>query len=124
MNERPIYLDLLRIRLPLPGLISFAHRVSGVVLFFSIPYFLDVLERSVSGAYGFSMVRQQLRSLWFVPFIFITVWSLCHHLLAGIRFLLMDLDIGLGKGQSRLSAAWVGGAAIIFTLFLMLEIYS
>lgn len=93
-------------------------------MFLAIPFALDALERSLSGAEGFATVRRELESFWLAPFIFVVVWSLCHHLFAGIRFLLMDLDIGLDKHQSRLSAAWVGGLSIIFALFLMWGIYA
>ena len=123
MNVRPVYLDLFRIRLPLPGLISFAHRISGVVLFLTMPFALDVLERSLDGPVGFAMAHQLVMSFWLAPFILLITWSLCHHMLAGVRFLLMDIDVGLGKRQSNQSAAWVGWGALLLTLLLMLEFY-
>ena len=33
-KRRPVYLNLVRIRLPLPGLVSILHRMSGAALFF------------------------------------------------------------------------------------------
>jgi succinate dehydrogenase / fumarate reductase cytochrome b subunit len=33
-KQRPKHLDLATIRLPIPGIVSILHRVSGVALFF------------------------------------------------------------------------------------------
>lgn len=123
MNARPVYLDLRRIRLPLPGVISFAHRVAGIVLFIGIPFALYVLELSLSSNVGFSKAHDWLASPWLAPFLLLVVWSLCHHLLAGIRFLFMDIDVGVDKCSSHLSAAWVGGLALVIAGALLLEFY-
>ena len=32
-KERPVYLDIQKIRLPIPGLVSIFHRFSGIALF-------------------------------------------------------------------------------------------
>jgi len=50
---RPVYLDLLRIHLPLPGWVSILHRVSGVLLFLAVPLGVWVLSRSLSDEAGF-----------------------------------------------------------------------
>lgn len=123
MKARPVYLNLFRIHLPLPGLISFAHRISGLVLLLLIPLALYALERSLSSPEGFYKVREQMASPWFFPLVLLLVWSLCHHLLAGIRFLLMDIDVGLRRRYSQQSAAWVGGAALVFAVMLLVEFY-
>ena len=38
-KPRPVYLSLLRIRLPLPGIVSILHRISGFVLFLFLAHF-------------------------------------------------------------------------------------
>ena len=43
-RPRPKYLNLLQIRLPIPGLVSILHRVSGAVLFLFIPFLLVLFE--------------------------------------------------------------------------------
>lgn len=37
---RPVYLDLPNIRLPIPGIVSILHRISGVGLFIMLPFLL------------------------------------------------------------------------------------
>ena len=38
LKQRPVYLDLVRIRLPLPGIVSILHRISGALLFLVGPH--------------------------------------------------------------------------------------
>jgi hypothetical protein len=37
-TDRPVYLNLLQISLPLAGQVSFAHRVTGIVLFAGVAF--------------------------------------------------------------------------------------
>ncbi len=122
-TQRPVYLDLFKIKLPLPGVISFAHRVSGALMFLGIPFVLYLLDLSLSGSAGFMHARAVATSWWLVPAVVLVTWSLCHHLLAGVRYLLMDLEIGIAKRPSFRSAAWVGVSALVLTVILLLEIY-
>ncbi len=121
--QRPVFLNLFKIRLPLPGVVSFAHRVSGALMFFGIPFVLYLFDLSLSGPEGFAQARSWAGSLWLTPVIVLLAWSLCYHLLAGIRYLLMDLDLGIDRKASYLSAAWVAGLALLLSLWLLLEIY-
>jgi succinate dehydrogenase / fumarate reductase, cytochrome b subunit len=118
-KPRPIYLDLLRIRLPVTAILSIAHRISGVLLFLAIPLVLYLLQLSLQGPEGFARVQElfghrTLRLLGAVLF-----WAYVHHLLAGIRFLLLDLDIGIELAPARKSA-WVvniaAGVAFLIAL--------
>jgi len=53
IRTRPIHLDLLRIRLPLPGWVSILHRLSGALLFLAVPLSVGLLAHSLSEAAGF-----------------------------------------------------------------------
>ncbi len=51
VKPRPVYLNLPRIRLPLPGIVSILHRVSGAVLFlFAIPVLLAAVGTCTTSA--------------------------------------------------------------------------
>ncbi|HHH40063.1 MAG TPA: succinate dehydrogenase, cytochrome b556 subunit [Sedimenticola sp.] len=50
--------------------------------------------------------------------LFLLTWAMVHHLLAGIRFLLIDFDIGVGKRAGRRSAVLVMLLAPLFALVL------
>ncbi len=105
-EKRPVYLNLFKIRLPSTGIVSFAHRVSGVLLFLAIPFSIYVLDRSVTSRQHFEDAAQLLQHPVLQIVLLLLVWALVHHFLAGIRYLLLDLDIAIEKTSSRASA-WI-----------------
>jgi succinate dehydrogenase / fumarate reductase cytochrome b subunit len=48
----------------------------------------------------------------------ILLWSIAHHFFAGLRFLLIDAEIGVEKSQARLGA-WLVLLAEVITLFVI-----
>ena len=118
-DTRPFFLNLLKIRLPVPGIVSIFHRISGVFLFLAIPCFVYLLDLSLQGEPGFRQAAALLSTPVAKLIVLVLVWSLVHHLFAGIRFLLTDFDIGLSKGQS-IKTAWLVIAVEIVTLALIL----
>ena len=117
-NKRPIYLNLFKIRLPLTGIVSLVHRGTGVLLFLSIPFAVYLLDLSVSSPDGYQHVRQTLNQPFMLMVQIILLWSFAHHFFAGIRFLLIDADIGVEKTQSRIGA-WLVVIAEVITLFVI-----
>lgn len=115
---QPVYLNLLKIKLPLPGIISFAHRITGILLFLSLPFIVYLLDLSVESAQSFEKVIQILNQPFVIFVQIVLLWSLAHHFFAGIRFLLIDAEIGVEKSQSRLGA-WLVIAAEIITLIMI-----
>jgi succinate dehydrogenase / fumarate reductase, cytochrome b subunit len=116
---RPVFLNLLQIRLPIPGVVSIAHRISGVLLFLSIPLFLLLFQRSLQGEAGFEQVLAWLRNPLVMLVTIVLVWSLLHHWLAGIRYLLIDVDIGLERMAARRTAWVVITLAPVLTIVLL-----
>ncbi len=117
-NERPVYLNLAQIRLPVPGLMSIGHRISGVAMILAIPYLVYLLGQSLSGPPGFEAAAAAVGSIPVRLLLFLLAWGLMHHLLAGIRYLLLDMDIGVDKAEARASAWAVMLAAPLLTLIL------
>lgn len=103
-DNRPFFLNLLKIHLPVTGFVSFLHRISGLLLFIAIPFSVYVFDLSLQGSAGFGQVAELLAHPVLQLLSLLLMWSLLHHLFAGIRFLLTDLDIGLSKTQAVRSA--------------------
>ncbi len=103
---RPVFLELTRIRLPVAGILSIAHRVSGILLFLSIPLQAALLSLVLSGEEGYRQAHALFQMLPVRLALFLFLWALMHHLLAGIRFLFIDLDLGVRAPRYRQSA-WV-----------------
>lgn len=110
--NRPVFLELWRIKLPATGIASILHRISGVLLVVTIPVAASLLGLSLSGPEGFALVVDWLGH-WFATLVlFLLAWSLFHHLLAGIRHLVLDLGFGLERAVARRSAWTVIAAAL------------
>ncbi|MEK7759827.1 MAG: succinate dehydrogenase, cytochrome b556 subunit [Pseudomonadota bacterium] len=116
-NKRPKNLDLLHIRLPIGGVVSILHRVSGVLLVLALPPAFLLLQQSLRSPESFAQVVALLGSLPARTFLFFITILLAHHFLAGVRHLLLDLDVGISRSGGRLGA-WlvlvgVAGAVLI-----------
>jgi len=117
-DNRPVYLNLFKIRLPTTGIVSFAHRVSGVFLFLAIPFSIYLLDLSVTSVQGFEHSMQMLQRPVMQLILLILAWALVHHFLAGIRYLFLDFDIGIDKAGSNKSA-W----SVIVTEVCIMVVY-
>lgn len=119
VDKRPVYLNLLKIRLPLPGMVSFAHRISGVILFLAIPFAVYLLDLSIQSPQTFVEAQQLLKQPLMLFVQALLLWSIAHHFFAGIRFLLIDAEIGVEKSQARIGA-WLVLLAEVITLFIII----
>jgi len=112
----PVYLDLLRIRFPVGAVTSIAHRISGVLLFLSLPFFIYLLDISLQGPEGYAEAIAILGNHWLRFGSALIAWSLFHHLLSGIRFLLIDIETGVSLKQARASAWLVNLTGLVLAL--------
>ncbi len=113
---RPVFLNLAQIKLPVGALTSIGHRISGVVLAINLPIAIYLLQRSLGDEVGFAQV-----AVWFTHWpvkaaVVIVVWALANHVLAGVRHLLSDFDIGSPLRLARRSAWFVNLAGVAVAL--------
>jgi succinate dehydrogenase / fumarate reductase cytochrome b subunit len=117
-KKRPVYLNLMQIRLPLPGFVSILHRVSGALLFVSGVWLLFLLDRSLGSQEGFESIRRYSNFLIVKLALLGIIWAYCHHFCAGIRYLLLDLDKGVDLATARMSSVIVLVVSLALTAFL------
>jgi succinate dehydrogenase / fumarate reductase, cytochrome b subunit len=126
---RPKYLSLpailFQIRLPLPGWVSILHRVSGALLVFPFTaWLLYLLDVSLASEQGFARVRDDYLQLPIVKLAaLLFIWALCHHLCAGIRYLLLDVHIGIDLPAARYTSAVVIVAGLVLTAFFGMRLW-
>jgi succinate dehydrogenase / fumarate reductase cytochrome b subunit len=117
-KKRPKNLDLMTIRLPLPGILSIIHRLSGAGIFLLLPVLLWLFQSSLSSPETFEMftgiAQNPLVKLVFLGLI----WLYLHHFCAGIRYLLLDLHKGIDLESARLSSKIVFAVSIALTLVI------
>ncbi len=121
-NRRPKYLNLLKIRLPITGIASIFHRISGVLLFISIPFLIYAFSLSLRSPESFEQVFTFFDNIIIRAFALILVYSLAHHFFAGIRFLLLDLDIGLELKTASASALAVIAAGLVTFIVVVIGV--
>jgi succinate dehydrogenase / fumarate reductase cytochrome b subunit len=123
-KPRPVYLDLVRIRQPLPGIVSILHRVSGAALFLvGIPLLLLGLRSSLASSEAFvrleAVFSQPLVKLVLIGLI----WAYLHHFFAGIRFLLLDVQLGIELAPARRSSVAVLAASLALTVIIGVRLW-
>lgn len=116
--QRPVHLNLFKIRLPIGGIMSIIHRATGVFMFLALPYLIYLLDQSLSGEAGYAAAVASVHSLFGMLIVFLLMWSIMHHLLAGIRYLLIDVDVGVEKDIARQTALAVTVAAPVLAIIL------
>lgn len=122
-QKRPKFLNLFKIHLPVAGVASFAHRVSGALLFLAIPGLIYLFSLSLRDAPSYAKALSLLDTLCVRLIVTILAWSLCHHLLAGIRFLLFDATVGTALPVAKASAWFVNIAGVLCFLFIAYKIW-
>jgi len=124
MNQsQPKYLNLFEIRLPVPALVSILHRLSGLALFLFLPYLLWLLQASLSSPASFERYRAVLANPFAKLILIGLLWAFLHHLLAGLRFLALDLHWGSELAAARTSSRLVLIGALALTLVLGLWLW-
>lgn len=117
-SKRPVNLELSTIHFPITAIVSILHRISGIIVFVGIGFLLYGLDRSLAGPAGFNAMADLMTH----PLAKLVAWgtlsALAYHLVAGIRHLIMDLDIGetLEGGRLGSQITFVVSALLIVLL--------
>ncbi len=117
-KKRPKNLDLPTIRLPLPGILSILHRISGFSLFLLLPFLLWLLQGSLQSPETFAVVKGVVAHPLTKIVALGLIWFYMHHFCAGIRYLLLDLHKGIDLESARLSSKIVFAVSIALTLII------
>jgi succinate dehydrogenase / fumarate reductase cytochrome b subunit len=123
-KPRPIYLNLLAIRQPIPAVVSILHRISGALLFLAgVPLALWALQASLASPEGYARAAAAFAHPLAKLALIVLAWAYLHHLIAGIRHVLTDVHIGLDLAGARRSAAIVLVLAIVLTVALGVKLW-
>ncbi len=117
-SPQPVFLNILRIHLPVTALASIAHRLAGLMLALLIPVVLYLLDLSLQGQAGFDQAIHWLRLDPVRFLLLLPIWALAHHLLAGLRYLLIDIGIGNELATARNSARLVTVGALLIAVLV------
>ena len=115
---------LLTYRLPLPGVVSIMHRISGAALFLMLPLLLWLFDLSLMSELSFERLRGITANFLLKILLVFLIWGFFHHLAAGIRYLLLDLHIGIDLKSARASAMAVYAVSLPLTLIAALKVFG
>lgn len=122
-KQRPKYLALHEIRLPLAGFASILHRVSGAGLFLMLPLLIWLLQLSLGSTSESATLFTAVTGNWLVKLILLgLLWAFLHHFCMGIRILLIDIHVGVEKQQAHASAMAVMVVSLALTLVFGLKL--
>ena len=111
-QPRPVFRNigitqLAQYRLPWPGKVSILHRISGAALFLFLPFILFLFDKSLASEVSFAYFANLMGNPIIQLICLGLIWGFIHHFCAGIRYLLLDLEIGVEKIAAQKSAILV-----------------
>jgi succinate dehydrogenase / fumarate reductase, cytochrome b subunit len=119
-------------RFPAPAWVSLLHRVSGVLMFAMLPLIIWALDASLKSETSFERFKRSfdvgfgVMPGWVGKLTILAVaWAFLHHIIAGLRFIMLDSTHGaVERSRSARSAQWVLIASVFLTLILGAKIFS
>jgi succinate dehydrogenase / fumarate reductase cytochrome b subunit len=122
-KKRPLWYNLSPLSLPLPGLVSILHRVSGALLLLGLVWFLFLLDMSLASEAGFAHFRAYVAHPLVKLFLLGFLWAYLHHFCAGIRYLFLDIDKGVDLPAARASGYAVLAVSLALTALLGMRLW-
>jgi succinate dehydrogenase / fumarate reductase, cytochrome b subunit len=111
-------------RLPLAGVVSILHRVSGMLMFALLPFVLYLLDTSLTSEISFEYMKGFV-SHWFVKLVILgLVWAYLHHFCAGIRHLFLDFHMALDKESGHKTSVAVFAVSLVITALVGLKLFG
>jgi len=119
-SNRPLSPHLQVYSLPLTGLISIIHRITGVFLSIGLVFFVCMIFETAAGEQAYQdmqgITELLIIRLLYWGFIYALFFHLCH----GIRHLIWDSGSGYERDTMNRNAFIELGASIILTLVTFL----
>jgi succinate dehydrogenase / fumarate reductase cytochrome b subunit len=126
------FTDLPGYRLPIAGIVSILHRISGAIMFILLPFIIWMFDASVSSEISFARFTSTFGDSglgpfagWFMKLIVLTlIWAYLHHLTAGLRHLWMDVNHAVSMEFGKSSATVTLALSIGLTLVCAVKLFG
>ena len=124
-DNRPVNLNLLTISLPIIGLSSILHRISGLAIFFSFPLVVWLFSVSLKSEESFVVLTNLLQSSFLLKTMtYLILVGFSFHLLAGFKKLLSDaFGIGETLESGRILSWLVFGATFVMAIYFLTVVF-
>jgi succinate dehydrogenase / fumarate reductase cytochrome b subunit len=119
-TNRPTSPHLQVYKLPLTGIISITHRMTGVMLSAGLIFFVYIVY-AVAGGSNTYTAMQALMSLWLVKLIYWGfIYALFFHLCHGVRHLIWDAGKSFDRDTLNRYALIELGCSLVLTLITLI----
>jgi succinate dehydrogenase / fumarate reductase cytochrome b subunit len=128
-RARPVYrnigfAELANYRLPIPGIASIVHRVTGIALFVCLLFLLAMLQMSLKSEAGFEAFRMIVWANPLAKIVLISLlFALIYHLIAGLRHMVQDTNAWLDLPAARATAFAVFGISFVLTALIVWRLW-
>ena len=124
-DNRPVNLNLLTISLPIIGVSSILHRISGLAIFFSFPLVVWLFSVSLKSEESFVVLANLLQSSFLLKIMtYLILVGFSYHLLAGFKKLLSDaFGIGETLESGRILSWLVFGATFVMAIYFLTVVF-
>jgi succinate dehydrogenase / fumarate reductase cytochrome b subunit len=115
-NNRPISPHLQAYKLPLTGIISITHRMTGVLLSVGLVTFVYIVSAVAGGVTDYADM-QAFMNVWIIKLIYWGfIYALFFHLCHGVRHLIWDAGRSFDRETLNSYAVCELAASVILTL--------
>jgi succinate dehydrogenase / fumarate reductase cytochrome b subunit len=123
--------DLSSYRLPPAGFVSILHRVSGLLMFFLLPFIIWMFDTSVTSEVSYDAFTSVFSAgIGFIPAVLVKlvalalIWAYLHHFIAGVRHLWMDATHSVTKEHGKSSAIVTLVLSVVLTVALGAKLFG
>jgi len=126
------FTDLPGYRLPMAGIVSILHRISGAIMFVLMPFIIWMFDTSVSSEISFARFKGAFNVgmlglpgfIWQLVLLAL-IWAYLHHAIAGLRHLWSDTHhSAVTKEFGKTSALVTLVLSIGITIILAAKLFS
>ena len=124
-------LDAVKYRLPLAGVVSILHRVSGLLMFALLPFVIWLFDNSLQSEISYETFTSAfLAGIGFLPawgvklVVLALIWAFLHHAISGVRHVWMDMTHSVSLVQGRSSAIVTLASSAVLTVLLGAKLFG
>lgn len=118
-NNRPLSPHLMIYKLPLTGIVSITHRITGIILSLGLIAYASSFFIILQGNQAFLNLQRLLDYGLIRILVWFFIYALFFHLCHGIRHLIWDIGSGFEKAKMNRNV----GIELAFSLVLTLIFY-
>jgi succinate dehydrogenase / fumarate reductase cytochrome b subunit len=121
VKHKHVYLNLFLIDFPITAITSIMHRISGIILFFFIPFLLYFFKLALESGSSFYLAKLLIVNFLVKFVLYIILVSFIYHFISGLKHMVMDCGFFDNINSSR-KLSFISIVLTIFLFFFILII--